>query len=113
MAFLNGTAYILTRMAEGLELTGAAPAIGGFAETPPDLDIEGHDTAYKCQIWRACYTRAAGRNGVEGITKVTHLDAVRKGNGLPDRCSPSSSSKMAKSKCGCTTLVPDHMLLAA
>lgn len=80
---LNGTCnYILTRMSlEGLEFDAAlAQAIAlGFAETPPDLDIEGHDTAHKCQILAslACNTAVdLAQIHVEGITKVSHLDVA-------------------------------------
>lgn len=78
---LNGTCnYILTRMtAEGLEFDVALKQaqMKGFAETPPDLDIEGHDTAHKCQILASlCHSTYVPLNEifVEGITKVTHLD---------------------------------------
>jgi homoserine dehydrogenase len=119
---LNGTCnYILTRMAlEGLDFeTVLQQAIEkGFAETPPDLDIEGHDTAHKCQILASlCYSTRVNLEDiyVEGITKVTHLDvqyaremgyqikllAVIKAEGdeIEVRVHP--------------TLVPDHMLLAS
>lgn len=119
---LNGTCnYILTRMAiEGLEFEDVLQqAIDkGFAETPPDLDIEGHDTAHKCQILAClCYSTRVNLDDiyVEGITKVTHLDveyakemgyqikllAVIKAEGdeIEVRVHP--------------TLVPDDMLLAA
>jgi homoserine dehydrogenase len=83
---LNGTCnYILTRMTrEGLEFDEAlTQAIAkGFAETPPDLDIEGHDTAHKCQILAslACSTPVALDSiYVEGITRVTHLDVAYAG----------------------------------
>ncbi|HEO69829.1 MAG TPA: homoserine dehydrogenase, partial [Candidatus Hydrogenedentes bacterium] len=57
---LNGTCnYILSRMTyDSYEFDKALDqAIElGFAETPPDLDIEGHDTAHKCQIIASlCY----------------------------------------------------------
>jgi homoserine dehydrogenase len=78
---LNGTCnYILSRMTyDGLEF---AEALGqatrlGFAETPPDLDIEGHDTAHKCQILASlCYSTEVKLEDIyiEGITKVTHAD---------------------------------------
>jgi homoserine dehydrogenase len=78
---LNGTCnYILTRMTlDGLEFDDAlAQAIAlGFAETPPDLDIEGWDTAHKCQILASlCYSTRVDLAGihVEGITRITHLD---------------------------------------
>ncbi len=80
---LNGTCnYILTRMArEELEFeTVLAQAIDkGFAETPPDLDIEGHDTAHKCQILASlAYSTEVKLEDVyvEGVTKVTGLDVA-------------------------------------
>ncbi|MBX7259091.1 MAG: homoserine dehydrogenase [Candidatus Hydrogenedentes bacterium] len=80
---LNGTCnYILSRMTyEGLEFEAAlsqAQALG-FAETPPDLDIEGHDTAHKCQIVASmCYSTKVNLEDihVEGVTKVTHADVA-------------------------------------
>lgn len=82
-AIVNGTCnYILTRMSlEGLEFQDAlAKAVAlGFAETPPDLDIEGHDTAHKCQILAslACNSKVdLASIYVEGITKVSHLDVA-------------------------------------
>lgn len=80
---LNGTCnYILSRMTyEGLEFEEAlAQAVEqGFAETPPDLDIEGHDTAHKCQILASlCYSTEVDLDDilVEGITQVTHRDVA-------------------------------------
>lgn len=80
---LNGTCnYILTRMTyEGLEFDEALrQAIArGFAETPPDLDIEGHDTAHKCQIIASlCFSTEVDLENVyvEGVTKVTHADVA-------------------------------------
>lgn len=83
---LNGTCnYILSRMTyDGLDFGPAlaqAQALG-FAETPPDLDIEGHDTAHKCQILASlCYSTEVplDRLYVEGITKVTHEDVAYAG----------------------------------
>lgn len=78
---LNGTCnYILTRMQEEeLEFSDVLQqAIDmGFAETPPDLDIEGHDTAHKCQILASlCYNTQVDLEQVyvEGITKIRLLD---------------------------------------
>jgi homoserine dehydrogenase len=80
---LNGTCnYILSRMTyEGLEFDEALrQAIErGFAETPPDLDIMGHDTAHKCQILASlCYATPVDLDAipVEGITNVTHADVA-------------------------------------
>ena len=80
---LNGTCnYILSRMTyEGLEFASALSQAQqlGFAETPPDLDIEGHDTAHKCQIVASlCYSTQVDLKDihVEGVTKVTHADVA-------------------------------------
>lgn len=79
----NGTCnYILTRMTyDGLEFADAlSQAIErGFAETPPDLDIEGHDTAHKCSIIASlCSSSVINLKDVyvEGITRVTHADVL-------------------------------------
>lgn len=80
---LNGTCnYILSRMTEdGHEFDEAlrqATALG-FAETPPDLDIEGHDTAHKCQILTSlCFSTEVELDAlyVEGITRITHADVA-------------------------------------
>lgn len=78
---LNGTCnYILSRMTyEGVEF---APVLAeaqafGFAETPPDLDIEGHDTAHKCQIIASlCYGTEVNLDDipVDGITRISADD---------------------------------------
>ena len=80
---LNGTCnYILSRMTyEGLEFQEALSQAQrlGFAETPPDLDIEGHDTAHKCQILATLgFSTEVSLDDiyVEGITKVTHSDVA-------------------------------------
>ncbi|HDP34812.1 MAG TPA: homoserine dehydrogenase [Candidatus Hydrogenedentes bacterium] len=80
---LNGTCnYILSRMTyEGLEFqeTLDQAIANGFAETPPDLDIEGHDTAHKCQILASlAYSTKVSLDAipVEGITNITHLDVA-------------------------------------
>jgi homoserine dehydrogenase len=80
---LNGTCnYILSRMTyEGLEFEEALKQAQaqGFAETPPDLDIEGHDTAHKCQIMASlCYATEVSLDDIhtEGMTKVTHADVL-------------------------------------
>lgn len=80
---LNGTCnYILSRMTEdGHEFDEAlrqATALG-FAETPPDLDIEGHDTAHKCQILTSlCFSTEVDFDAlyIEGITRITHADVA-------------------------------------
>ena len=80
---LHGTCnYILSRMSyEGLEFdeTLAQAIANGFAETPPDLDILGHDTAHKCQILASlAYSTPVALDTipVEGITSITHLDVT-------------------------------------
>lgn len=80
---VNGTCnYILSRMTyEGLEFqeTLDLAIAKGFAETPPDLDILGHDTAHKCQILASlAYSTKVNLDNipVEGITKITHLDVA-------------------------------------
>ncbi len=80
---LNGTCnYILTRMTyEGMEFGDVlkqAQALG-FAETPPDLDVNGDDTAHKCSILASlCYSTRVPLEKVyiEGITKITRLDVA-------------------------------------
>ena len=78
---LNGTCnYILTRMTyEGLDFDTVLKQAQakGFAETPPDLDVLGHDTAHKCQILASlCYNTEVDIEAisVEGITGITHAD---------------------------------------
>ena len=80
---LNGTCnYILTRMTyEGLDFDDvlAQAMEQGFAEKPPDLDIQGHDTAHKAQILASlCYHTEIDIDAisVEGITSVTHDDVA-------------------------------------
>lgn len=80
---LNGTCnYILSRMTyDNLDFDTALKQAQelGFAETPPDLDIEGHDTAHKCQILASlCYSTKVDLDSipVEGVTRVTHSDVA-------------------------------------
>ena len=80
---LNGTCnYILSRMTyDNMEFdeTLKMAIEKGFAETPPDLDIEGTDTAHKCQILASlAYSTEVDLDDiyVEGITKVTHADVA-------------------------------------
>jgi len=119
---MNGTCnYILTRMTEedlpfDEVLQQAMDA--GFAETPPDLDIEGHDTAHKCAILASlAYSTPVALDDlyVEGITGITRQDVaytrdlgyqvkllavIRKVDGaIEARVNP--------------TLVPDNHLLAS
>ncbi|MFP6597327.1 MAG: homoserine dehydrogenase [Candidatus Hydrogenedentota bacterium] len=78
---LNGTCnYILSRMTyENLDFDDVLKQAQelGFAETPPDLDIEGHDTAHKCQIIASlCSGSQVNLNEipVKGITDITAED---------------------------------------
>lgn len=80
---LNGTCnYIFSKMThEGREFeeTLQQAQIEGYAETPPDLDILGWDTAHKCQILASlayCTEVKLEDIYVEGITKVTQLDVA-------------------------------------
>jgi homoserine dehydrogenase len=80
---LNGTCnYILSRMTyEGLEYDSVLKQAQdlGFAETPPKLDVEGDDTAHKCQILTSlCFCTEVDLKDiyVEGITKITHSDVA-------------------------------------
>jgi homoserine dehydrogenase len=80
---LNGTCnYILTRMSEeGLPFDAVLEQAQekGFAETPPDLDIEGWDSAHKCAILASlCYSSRVALDDVyvEGITRVSKLDTA-------------------------------------
>ncbi|MEX2015273.1 MAG: homoserine dehydrogenase, partial [Candidatus Hydrogenedentales bacterium] len=74
--------HILTRMTyEGLDFDDVLEQAMelGFAEKPPDLDIEGHDTAHKAQILASlCYHTEIDIDAipVEGITAVTHDDVA-------------------------------------
>jgi len=83
---LNGTCnYILTKMTnEGLKFSDVLQTAQekGFAETPPDLDIAGHDSAHKCQILASlAYNTRVNLEDiyVEGITHVTQSDVKYSG----------------------------------
>lgn len=80
---VNGTCnYILSRMTfDNLDFGTALKQAqeNGFAETPPDLDIRGHDSAHKCQILASlCYCTQVNLDElyVEGVTKITHADVT-------------------------------------
>jgi homoserine dehydrogenase len=78
---VNGTCnYILTRMKlEGADF-GAVLADAqklGYAETPPDLDIDGHDSAHKINILASLahgFWVKPKQIYVEGIRHITALD---------------------------------------
>ncbi len=78
---LNGTCnYILSRMTyEGLDFDSVLKQAqaAGFAETPPDLDVLGHDTAHKTQIVASlCFNSEVplDKIHVEGITTISADD---------------------------------------
>ncbi len=78
---LNGTCnYILSRMTyEHLDFDTVLKQAqaAGFAETPPDLDVLGHDTAHKSQILASlCFNTNVPLDqiAVEGITRITADD---------------------------------------
>jgi homoserine dehydrogenase len=78
---VNGTCnYILTRMkhegADFAEVLADAQKLG-YAETPPDLDIDGHDAAHKTGILASLahgFWVNPGEIHVEGIRHISALD---------------------------------------
>ena len=119
---LNGTCnYRLTKMTyEGKpfdEVLAAAQA-EGYAETPPDLDINGDDTAHKCQILAslAYATRVDYRAlPVEGITQITALDVqyAREMGYVIKLLARADADGETLAARVCPTLVPEDHLLAA
>jgi len=78
---LNGTCnYILTRMErEGLDFDAALAAAQklGYAETPPDLDIDGIDTAHKAVVLASlAYGAPVSMDAftIEGIRGLSHRE---------------------------------------
>ena len=78
---VNGTCnYILTRMKlEGADFAAVLADAQklGYAETPPDLDIDGHDAAHKTGILASLahgFWINPGKIHVEGIRHVSALD---------------------------------------
>jgi len=78
---VNGTCnYILTRMKlEGADFAAvlADAQKHGYAETPPDLDIDGHDAAHKIGILASLahgFWVSPKKIHVEGIRHVSALD---------------------------------------
>jgi homoserine dehydrogenase len=78
---VNGTCnYILTRMKlEGAEFAAVLADAQrlGYAETPPDLDIDGHDAAHKIGILASLahgFWVSPKHIYVEGIRRITKLD---------------------------------------
>jgi len=142
---VNGTCnYILTRMKlEGADFSAvlADAQRQGYAETPPDLDIDGWDAQHKIGILASLahgFWVKPGKIHVEGIRRVSALDirfasalgytikllgiikriddlrlAIDESNGRPAR-----RSKIANRKCGVQvsvypTLIPDSHVLAS
>ncbi|MDB6122340.1 MAG: Homoserine dehydrogenase [Pedosphaera sp.] len=78
---VNGTCnYILSRMklegADFAEVLADAQRLG-YAETPPDLDIDGHDAAHKTGILASLahgFWADPKQTYVEGITAITQQD---------------------------------------
>jgi homoserine dehydrogenase len=78
---VNGTCnYILTRMklegAEFADVLAEAQKLG-YAETPPDLDVDGHDAAHKTGILASLahgFWVSPRHIHVEGIRGITRLD---------------------------------------
>ena len=78
---VNGTCnYILTRMKlEGADFDAVLAEAQklGYAETPPDLDIDGHDAAHKTGILASLahgFWVNPGKIHVEGIRHVSAMD---------------------------------------
>jgi homoserine dehydrogenase len=78
---VNGTCnYILTRMKlEGADFDAVLAEAQklGYAETPPDLDIDGHDAAHKTGILASLahgFWVNPGKIHVEGIRHVSAID---------------------------------------
>ena len=78
---VNGTCnYILTRMKlEGADFAGVLADAQrlGYAETPPDLDVDGHDAAHKTGILASLahgFWVNPKQIHVEGIRAITKLD---------------------------------------
>ena len=133
---VNGTCnYILTRMklegAEFADVLADAQRLG-YAETPPDLDVDGHDAAHKIGIlaslahgfWvnpKQIYT--------EGIRQITKLDIQFAGQlgytikllGIVKKCGARNAERGAAAATnGCPiqatvypTLVPNSHVLAS
>jgi homoserine dehydrogenase len=129
---LNGTCnYILTRMKlEGLDFAGVLAEAQrlGYAETPPDLDIDGHDAAHKAGILASLAhgfwvnPRDIYVEGIRGVTRqdiqfagrlgytIKLLGIVKTGDagsGRPARQSKSFQVSVYP------TLVPDSHVLAS
>jgi homoserine dehydrogenase len=133
---VNGTCnYILTRMklegAEFADVLADAQRLG-YAETPPDLDIDGHDAAHKIGILASLahgFWVKPKQIFTEGIRNITKLDmqfAAQLGYtikllGIVKKCGARKSARgKAKETNGCPiqvsvypTLVPNSHVLAS
>ncbi|MEJ0089461.1 MAG: homoserine dehydrogenase [Limisphaerales bacterium] len=121
---VNGTCnYILTRMklegADFSEVLADAQKLG-YAETPPDLDIDGHDAAHKIGILASLahgFWVNPEKIHVEGIRHISALDIKFAGElGYTIKL----LGMVKKSETGChvqvsvyPTLVPDSHVLAS
>ena len=134
---VNGTCnYILTRMKlEGADFDAvlADAQKQGYAETPPDLDIDGHDAAHKTGILASLahgFWVNPKKIHVEGIRHISALD-IKFANQLgytikllgiikridESKGRPARKSNIVNRKCGVQvsvypTLVPDSHVLA-
>jgi homoserine dehydrogenase len=139
---VNGTCnYILTRMKlEGADFDAVLAEAQklGYAETPPDLDIDGHDAAHKTGILASLahgFWVNPGKIHVEGIRHVSAIDIKFAGElgytikllgivkriadcRLPIADSQNRKSRIVKHKCRVQvsvypTLIPNAHVLAS
>lgn len=124
---VNGTCnYILTRMkregADFADVLADAQRLG-YAETPPDLDVDGHDAAHKTGILASLahgFWVNPKHIHVEGIRNVSKLDiefAEKLGYtikllGVVKRDAPSGNGCVPVQVSVCPTLVPNSHVLA-
>jgi homoserine dehydrogenase len=128
---VNGTCnYILTRMklegADFAEVLADAQKLG-YAETPPDLDIDGHDAAHKIGILASLahgFWVNPKKTHVEGIRHISALDIKFAGElgytikllGIVKKV--ESGKRKTENKCAVQvsvypTLVPNSHVLAS
>jgi len=128
---VNGTCnYILTRMklegADFAEVLAEAQKLG-YAETPPDLDIDGHDAAHKIGILASLahgFWVNPKKTHVEGIRHISALDIKFAGElgytikllGIVKKV--ESGKRKTENKCAVQvsvypTLVPNSHVLAS
>ncbi|HTA95035.1 MAG TPA: homoserine dehydrogenase, partial [Verrucomicrobiae bacterium] len=132
---VNGTCnYILTRMKlEGADFAAVLADAQklGYAETPPDLDIDGHDAAHKIGILASLahgFWVSPKKIHVEGIRHVSALDIKFAGElgytikllGIVKRIAglKNHKSQIINHKCGVQvsvypTLIPNAHVLAS